>query len=69
MGDYQVSVDKAVPLQVFHPFTHILAHAQQHVSAKMTLSLSKKVQQAAPFHELRNNVDWLLLSAHTIELH
>ena len=66
---YQISVDEAVSLQVLHPFTHILTHAQQHISIKMTLSLSEEVQKAALFHELGNNVNWSLLGAHTIKLH
>lgn len=66
---YQVSVDEAVPLQVLHPFTHILAHAQQYVSTEMALSLSEEIQKAAPFHELSNNVKWLLLGAYTIKLY
>lgn len=66
---YQISVDEAVSLQVLHPFTHILTHAQQHISTKMPLSLSEEIQKAAPLHELRNNVNWLLLGAYTVKLH
>lgn len=66
---YQISVDEAVSLEVFHPFTHILTHAQQHISTKMTLSLSEEIQKTAPFHELSNNVNWFLLGAYTIKLH
>lgn len=70
LGDhgYQVSVDEAVSLQVLHPFTYILTHAQQHISTEMALSLSEEIQKAAPFHELGNYVDRFLLSAHAIEL-
>lgn len=61
-------MDEAVSLQVLHPFTHILAHAQQHISAEMALSLSEEVQKAASFHELGDDVDGFLLGAYTIEL-
>lgn len=66
---YQVSMDEAVSLQILHPFTHILAHAQQHISTEMALSLSEEVQKTAPLHELSNDVDGLLLGAYAIELH
>lgn len=66
---YQVSVDEAVSLQVLHPFTHILAHAQQDISAEMALSLPEEIQKAAPFHELGNDVNGLLLGAHAVELY
>lgn len=66
---YQVSVDEAVSLQVLHPFAHVLAHAQQHISAEMALSLPEEVQKAAPFHELGDDVDGFLLGAYTIELY
>lgn len=65
---YQISVNEAVLLQVLHPFTHVLTHAQQHVSTKMALSLSEKIQKAAPFHELSHNVNRLLLGTDTIKL-
>ena len=67
--NYQVSVDEAVSLQVLHPFTHILTHAQQHVSAEMALSLPEEIQKAAPLHELSDNVNGLLLRANTIKLY
>ena len=67
--DYQVSVDEAVSLQVLHPFTHILTHAQQHISTKMALSLSEEIQKASPFHELGNDVNGFLLGAYTIKLY
>lgn len=66
---YQISVDETVSLQVLHPFTHILTHAQQHISVEMTLPLSEEIQKAALFHELGNDVNWSLLGAHTIKLH
>lgn len=69
VSDYQISVDEAVSLQVLHPFTHILTHAQQHISSKMTLSLPEEIQKTAPFHELRNNVNWFLLGAYAIKLY
>lgn len=62
-------MDEAVSLQVLHPFTHILAHAQQDISAEMALSLPEEIQKAAPFHELGNNVNGLLLGAHAVELY
>lgn len=69
VSDYQISVDEAVSLQVLHPFTHILTHAQQHISAKVALSLAEEIQKTAPFHELRNNVDRFLLGAYAIKLY
>ena len=35
----------------------------------MALSLPEEIQKAAPFHELGNDVDGLLLGAYTIELY
>jgi hypothetical protein len=35
----------------------------------MALSLAEKIQKAAPFHELRNNINRFLLGAYTIELY
>lgn len=67
--DYQISVDEAVSLQVVHAFTHILTHAQQHISTKMTLSLSEEIQKTAPLHELGNNVNRFLLGAYTVQLY
>lgn len=67
--DYQVPVDEAVSLQVLHPLTHILTHAQQHISTKMALSLSEEIQKAAPFHELGHDVNGSLLGAYTIKLY
>lgn len=66
---YQISVDEAISLQVLHPFTYILTHAQQHVSTEMTLSLAEEIQKAAPFHEFGDNVEWFLLGAYTIKLY
>lgn len=65
---YQISVDEAVSLQVLHAFTHILTHAQQHISAEMPLSLPEKIQKAAPLHELGDNVDGFLLGAYAVKL-
>lgn len=62
-------MDEAVSLQVLHPFAHVLAHAQQQISAEMALSLSEEVQKAAPFHELGDDVDGSLLGAYAIELY
>ena len=67
--DYQVPVDEAVSLQVLHPLTHILTHAQQHISTKMALSLPEEIQKAAPFHELGHDVNGSLLGAYTIKLY
>lgn len=62
-------MDEAVSLQVLHPFAHVLAHAQQQISAEMALSLSEEVEKAAPFHELGDDVDGSLLGAYAIELY
>ena len=61
-------MNKAVPLQILHPFTDVLAHAQQHLPLKRSPPVSEIVQQAAVLHKLRHNVQGLLLYAHPIEL-
>lgn len=62
-------MDEAVSLQVLHPFTHVLAHAQQDISAEMALSLPEEIQKAAPLHELGDDVNGLLLGTHAVELY
>ena len=62
-------MDEAVSLQVLHPFTHILTHAQQNISTEMALSLPEEIQKASPLHELSNNVNGFLLRAYTIKLY
>lgn len=68
MGCYQVSVDKAVPLQVLHSFTHILAHSKQSVFTQNSPFLSQVIEKAAMLHELCHDVNGPLLCAHTIQL-
>lgn len=62
-------MNEAVPLQILHPFTDILAHAQQPLPGKWSPSVSEIAQQAAVLHKLGDDVQRLLLYAHSIELH
>lgn len=68
MGCYQVSVDKAVSLQVLHSLTYILAHSEQDVFTQNSPFLSQVIEKAAMLHELRHDVNRPLLCAHTIQL-
>ena len=65
---YQVSVDKAVSLQVLHSLTHILAHGEQDVFTQNSAFLPQVVEKAAVLHELGHDVNGSLLRAHTIQL-
>lgn len=68
MGCYQVSVDKAVSLQVLHSLTYILAHSEQSVFTQNSPFLSQVIEKAAMLHELCHDVNGPLLCAHTIQL-
>lgn len=68
VGCYQVSVDKAVPLQVLHSFTYVLAHSEQDIFTQNSPFLSQVIEKAAMLHELCHDVNRSLLCAHTIQL-
>lgn len=61
-------MNKAISFQVFHPFTHIQAHAQQHVSAEFPSPLPKVVEQAAVLHEFSHDIERLVVCAHSVKL-
>ena len=61
-------MNKAAPLQILHSLTDILAHAQQHFLPQRSPPLSEIAQQAAVLHELRHDVEGLLLNAHSVQL-
>lgn len=61
-------MNKAISFQVFHPFAHILAHAQEHVSAEFPSPLLKVLEQAAVFHEFSHNVERFVMCAHSVKL-
>lgn len=65
---HQIPVDIAAPLQVRHPFTDVLTHAQEQGLPQRAFPLPQVVEQAAIFHELCHYVEGLLLYAHPIEL-
>lgn len=68
MGCYQISVDKAVPLQVLHSLAHILAHSEQDVFTQNSPFLSQVIEKAAMLHKLCHDVNRSLLCAYTVEL-
>lgn len=68
VGCYQVSVDKAVSLQVLHSLTYILADSEQDVFTQNSPFLPQVIEKAAMLHELCHDVNRSLLCAHTIQL-
>lgn len=66
---YQISVDEAVGLQVLHALTDVQADTQQGPQAEAAPPLPEEVEQAAVLHELCDDVNGLLLAAHSIQLH
>lgn len=62
-------MDEAVGLKVLHALADIQADAQQGPQAEAASPLPEEVQQAALLHELCDDVDGLLLAAHSIQLH
>lgn len=65
---HQIPVNIAAPLQVRHPFTYVLAHAQEQRLLKLAFPLPEIVKQAAVLHELRHYVQGLLLYTHPVKL-
>lgn len=61
-------MNKVVSFQILHPFTHIQAHAQQHVSAELPPPLPQVVEQAAILQEFSHHIERLLACAHPIQL-
>lgn len=68
-GGHQISVDEAVGLQVLHPLADIQADTQQGPQAEAALPLPEEVEQTAVLHELGDDVDGLLMAAHSVQLH
>lgn len=65
----QVSVDESVLLQMLHSLTHVVADSQQVLRSQRSSPLPQVVEQAAQLHELRHQVDGLLLGTNAVQLH
>lgn len=62
-------MDEAVGLKVLHTLADVQADTQQEPQAEAAPALPEEVQQAAVLHELCDDVNGLLLAAHSIQLH
>lgn len=62
-------MDEAIGLQVLHALTDVQAKTQQGPKAEAAPPLPEEVQQTALLHELCDDVNGLLLAAHSIQLH
>lgn len=61
-------MNEPISFQILHPFTHILAYAQQQVPAEFPPSLPQVVEQAAVLHELSHYIERLVARAHSVKL-
>lgn len=61
-------MNEIISFQIFHPFTNILAHAQENVSAEFSPPLPKVIEQATIFHEFSHNIERFMICAHSIKL-
>lgn len=65
-GCYQVSVDKAVSLQVLHSLAYILAHSEEDIFTQNSPFFPQVIEKAAVLHELCHDVNRSLLRADAI---